>query len=144
MSRVPVHTTCTHSCQAALLVYGVFGIYFVYWAWDNVDWRLRGALVVGHLFVTLWMMVLVRAVSWTTMAGAIAGWCVAPAVHTLCAHPLWNPMMHTPLPTPLCPHPSMHTAPCNSLRVGTCLNREEEAASAAPPPLGICALTPSL
>ena len=112
----------------ALLVYGVFGIYFVYWAWDNVDWRLRAALVVGHLFVTLWMIVLVRAVAWTTMAGAIAGWFVAPAVHTHCARPWCTPIVHTPLRTPIttkagaiagwcvkpsvhthCAHPSVHT-----------------------------------
>mmetsp|Transcript_16710 Transcript_16710/g.46455 ORF Transcript_16710/g.46455 Transcript_16710/m.46455 type:complete len:795 (+) Transcript_16710:42-2426(+) len=64
------------AAQCALLLYGVFGIYFVVWAWDDVAVGWHALMVIGHLFVTIWFITMARAVSWTTMAGAIAWWFV--------------------------------------------------------------------
>jgi len=60
--------------QSALLTYGVLGLYFIYYAWEERGLGARATLVVIHLFLTLWFIVTVRAVAWTTMAGVVAAW----------------------------------------------------------------------
>jgi hypothetical protein len=62
--------------QSALFVYGVIGLYFVIWSWDDLSWGWHAMMVVAHLFVSIWCVTMTRAVSWTTMAGAVAWWFV--------------------------------------------------------------------
>jgi choline transporter-like protein 2/4/5 len=67
--------------QSALLVYGVLGLYFIYYAWEERGLGARATLVVIHLFLTLWFIVTVRAVAWTTMAGVVAAWYAEQSRH---------------------------------------------------------------
>lgn len=67
---------CRMVLQSALLLYGVFGLYFVIWAWDDINWRWHAMMVLAHLFVTIWCITMTRAISWTVMAGAVAWWFV--------------------------------------------------------------------
>jgi hypothetical protein len=67
---------CRMAMQSALLLYGVFGLYFVIWAWSDISRGWHAMMVLAHLFVTIWCITMTRAVSWTVMAGAVAWWFV--------------------------------------------------------------------
>jgi len=62
--------------QALVFLYGVFVFYFLFYVWDEEDLSVQAFIMGTHFFGILWAVQTIRAVTYTSMAYAIANWYV--------------------------------------------------------------------